>query len=437
MKDTLPRILLVLEEGSECEPHLLVIATEVLRFQFVSGVSPSGLSAWTAEDNNLFKVSKRCKPLAGGFDQQALNRIIGQMILRHQVELLVVLGVTGVTIDLPRVAAMLSVPTVWIADRMTAADDITQQWLNDAQRHAITLPAAATKVVIEQAVNQADHRAGKEITQRQFDYASYEFCQRDHPLLMQMQTGETSHFLGCKQVLDLGCGAGIFLELLRRCGVNAMGVERDTVIAEYGRGMGLDIVTDDALDFLRTGAQLFDGIYCSHFVEHLPFEAVRDLISLLAARLDAGGVLVLTFPDPESIRSQLLGFWRDPEHVRFYHPELIRGLAEAVGLVCEWTSYDDQPHDIISFAEQPPAINIQAITGLETGVTKRSWCARMMARLGWQSMKEQQAWQTQINEKLIQQDQIISQLTERTETLWSVNKTWAWNDNVTLRLRKR
>lgn len=429
------RILLVLEEGMLCATDVMAAASQVLRYQFSEEVSPTGLAAWEDGSSMTFKVLERCKKTTGSFDQQALNRALGQAILRHQIEVLVVLGVTGVTIDLPRVAAMLSVPTVWVANIESTSDQITQQWLDDAQRSATVLPSSASETEILAAIKQLGNR-NETPAPRQFDYASYEFCQRDHPLLMQMQLGDTAHFLGCKQVLDLGCGAGIFLELLRRDGVNAMGVERDPVIAEYGRGLGLDIVTEDALGFLTASSQLFDGIYCSHFVEHLPFEAVQKLISLLAARLAEGGVLVLTFPDPESIRSQLLGFWRDPEHVRFYHPELIRGLAEAAGLICEWTSYDDQPHEIVSFTEQPPEIGKLVAHGGEANTGNRSWLARIMAGLGWQSMKEQRGWQAQVNERLDRQTEVITQLTQRTDVLWSVNKTWAWNDNATLRLRK-
>jgi hypothetical protein len=32
---------------------------------------------------------------------------------------------------------------------------------------------------------------------------------------------------------------------------------------------------------------------------------------------------------------------------------------------------------------------------------------------------------------------VLDALDERTRTLWAVNQTWAWTDNVTLRLRKQ
>jgi hypothetical protein len=54
-----------------------------------------------------------------------------------------------------------------------------------------------------------------------FDYALYEFALRDHPLLWRMQEGYVRFFESCREVLDVGCGAGIFLGLLEDAGIRA------------------------------------------------------------------------------------------------------------------------------------------------------------------------------------------------------------------------
>ncbi|MBT4522030.1 MAG: methyltransferase domain-containing protein, partial [Halieaceae bacterium] len=281
-----------------------------------------------------------------------------------------------------------------------------------------------------------------------FDYSVYEFCQRDHPLLMAMQKGDTRHFVGCERVLDVGCGAGIFLDCLRQQNIVGLGVERDPVIANYARGMGLDVIDSDALEFLEQTDAQFDGIYCSHFVEHLSFDSVKRLIRLLTLRLRPGGVVVLTFPDPESIRSQLLGFWRDPEHVRFYHPSLISALAVSEGLQLEWSSVDAQPHQVVPFSEQPPPIaSWEALPGA-AGEERQSQYApgkfdRFLEKLGLvpahriESLeRNQREWIGEVKGLLEHQQQINTQLEQRTSALWDVSKTWAWNDNATLKLRK-
>ncbi|MFT4615602.1 MAG: SAM-dependent methyltransferase, partial [Bacteroidia bacterium] len=246
----------------------------------------------------------------------------------------------------------------------------------------------------------------------------------------------------------LACGVGIFLDCLRREGINAQGVERDERIARYARGMGLDVKTGDALEFLERSSGNYDGVYCSHFVEHLPVESVQELLEQFARTLAPGGVLVLVFPDPESIRSQLLGFWRDPEHVRFYHPELISAMAVAAGLELEWSSYDEQPHRVVPFSEDPPQIpQYSVFPSLESGAAQQrsgglldkifrklglaqeSQLRQLEARLGSWSEALQQESERQLAASRV--------LEERTSQLWDINRTWAWNDNVTLKLRKQ
>jgi O-antigen chain-terminating methyltransferase len=279
-----------------------------------------------------------------------------------------------------------------------------------------------------------------------YDYSIYEFSQRDHPLLVNMQRGDTRHFAESANVLDIACGVGIFLDCLRHEGINAQGVERDPRVAEYARGMGLNVATDDALSFLHNTAARFDGIYCSHFIEHLATDAVQALLQLLADRLEAGGVLVLVFPDPESIRSQLLGFWRDPEHVRFYHPELVTTMAATLGLELEWSSYDEQPHRVGPFTDLPlPVDQVEPLPVLAAAPVMRAagFKERILRKLGLVSAARLQqleahmaAWSNAVVAHTRQQSVASQQLEQRTDALWEINQTWAWNDNVTLKLRK-
>ena len=438
-----------------------------IQYQFISDYPRDGFAAWSvsqAVDSESVDVADDCRVLSAGYRQQALNRIFADTLLRVRPRLAVIVGLTGCTGDLPRVASMMDVPTVLLLDdRATAPaalDATTLGWLEDAvgrcdqvidltggthgwPGHWRALPVRGigeAMTVVSSAVRDKSPPAYR------FDYSTYEFCQRDHPLLVAMQAPDVAHFAGCETVLDLGCGAGIFLDCLRAQGITGLGVERDPRIAEYGRGMGLDIITDDALKFLARDTRQFDGIYCSHFVEHLPFDMLQVLFEGLADRLRPGGVLVLVFPDPESIRSQLLGFWRDPEHVRFYHPDLVTALANSVGLELEWSSHQAQPHKVVSFPQQPPPV-----APFETPVSAvplRSEPAglveKLLYRLGFVHRRQLERLEDTVRtslEALHQacqaQGQALSTLEQRTENLWDVNLTWAWSDNATMRLKKR
>lgn len=437
-----------------------------LEYRFTDHYPQDGFAGWesTASDScALIEVASYCRSLEGGFRHQALNRYLAHAVIQEKPSAIVICGVWGCTVDLPRIAHMMGVPCILVLagwERQADAYDVeVRSWLIDAMRRCRYLVGDLTGFMggqdiqgsLQQAlVGESElparllEIASDPVPQYAFDYSTYEFVQRDHPLLAAMQQSDARHFADCDHVLDIGCGAGIFLDCLRRQGIDAIGVERDPIVAEYGRGMGLQILTHDAIDFLETTEQRFDGVYCAHFVEHLPIEAVEKLLRLMFRVLKPGGLLVLIFPDPESIRSQLLGFWRDPEHVRFYHPELVLSMAMAVGFRQQWSSYQEQPHEVGPFPLQPAPLT--PLAGLEMPPPPPepgNWVARTAARLGWHSpgmvaAKEEgwSSWARSVCDAVQTQQANLQQLESRTEDLWSVNKTWAWNDNATLTLRR-
>lgn len=450
-----PRVLL-LTDGSQSFNAEHVFDIERLNYGFTDSVSPTGFSAWWTDNQDL-AVTNTAQSFSGGFAQQALNRLIMQHLMRHSYQMVVIVGLYGATLDLPRLLKMLDKPVVimtqpnfqyqqgelerftdmWIASSLNSADIIYAE--------KTTASLFANVVPVESNIDNFLSRCCTLLSEAQlpvkaYDYSLYEFGQRDHPLLTLMQEPDVGLFHGCKRVLDLGSGVGIFVFLLEQKGISAVGVERNNSIANYGREMGLNIITADAIQYSRETNENFDGIYCSHFIEHLPIELVQELLENLARMAIDGSTVVLTFPDPESIRSQLLGFWRDPEHVRFYHPDLIIAMAQSVGLGLEWSSYIDQPHDIVSFSLIPPIVlpTLQPST-LAVSMPPTLW-QKILKKLGFYSSQEADILYQRINSQQQIIDHHIKQiegLHERTNKLWDVNKTWAWNDNVVLKFRKR
>lgn len=464
---SMPRWLVITDGSVGYQPPTSVDAS-YLHYQFTDANSPDGLTAWRDETNTL-QVASASRAMKGGFRQQALNRLVAQQLLQKPVDAIVLIGLYGCTVDLPRIFTLFNLPVAWFVQPeakqlLNDCDQISTTCLADALHKTLAVNDDAG-VLLEHFPHIVSGSVGELNTQLQaqlthvpaaqvstYDYSLYEFSLRDHPLLCLIQEPDVEKFTGCKRVLDLGCGAGIFVSLLQEAGITAVGVERNPEIAHYGRGMGLNIITDDALDFLRTTEERFDGIYCSHFVEHLPIEMVQELLLQLARVVSDNGVVVLAFPDPESIRSQLIGFWRDPEHVRFYHPELILSLAQAVGLDAEWTSYQDQPHELIPFSLTPPVlpepIALPSLTDLRpVSITKQTWLEKLAQVFSIGSDKRLDSIAAQLSQfqnimiaqqqVIARQQHIIQNLAERTEQLWAVNRTWAWNDNVVLKLRRR
>ena len=177
-----------------------------------------------------------------------------------------------------------------------------------------------------------------------FRYADYESQLMDMNYIQMLQRPRIRFFRGCKRVLDLACGPGIFLELLREAGIDALGVDRNEEIVRKAQQKGLNAVHSDIFNYLEKNGERVDGIFCSHLLEHLPFERVVHLVELIGSHLEQKGTLVFVFPNPGSIRLHLFGFWRDPEHVRFYTGNLIASVCQHYGLSVDYSSEEETPN---------------------------------------------------------------------------------------------
>jgi len=138
------------------------------------------------------------------------------------------------------------------------------------------------------------------------------------------------YFEGRKNVLDIGCGRGEFLETMRDAGVPAKGIELSAESVAICRSQGLDAEVADVYPYLAALPEgSLDGIFCSQVVEHLPPERLPELIRLCARSLAPGGVIAIETPNPECLAIFATHFYLDPTHTRpVPHPLLIFYLEE-------------------------------------------------------------------------------------------------------------
>ena len=132
-------------------------------------------------------------------------------------------------------------------------------------------------------------------------------------------------------VLDLGCGRGEFLELMRATGIAASGVDIDPSMVERARNRGLDVVDREAVAALaqRDPASL-GAVTSFQVVEHISVDEVRAMFLAAHRALEPGGVLVAETINPHS-PAALKTFWLDLTHVRPLFPESLLFLARECG----------------------------------------------------------------------------------------------------------
>ena len=150
-------------------------------------------------------------------------------------------------------------------------------------------------------------------------------------LIRERQRGRVAYFASCQRVLDIGCGRGEFLELLREQLIPAEGIEVNPSAVEICRQKGLTAHQAEALAYLSTEeAGAFAGIHMSHLLEHVPFPTAIRLLEACADHLLPGGVLIAETPNPHCPEA-LQAFFLDPTHIRPLFPEALIILLESLG----------------------------------------------------------------------------------------------------------
>jgi O-antigen chain-terminating methyltransferase len=135
-------------------------------------------------------------------------------------------------------------------------------------------------------------------------------------------------------IVDLGCGRGEWLELLRDLGMLARGVDLNPKMAEECRKRGLEVAEGDAIAYLRSLPDACLGAVTGfHVIEHLPWGGFVTLLDETVRVLKPGGLAIFETPNPENLIVGSCNFYADPTHYKPLFPPTIQFMAEYRGLV--------------------------------------------------------------------------------------------------------
>lgn len=135
-------------------------------------------------------------------------------------------------------------------------------------------------------------------------------------------------------ILDIGCGRGEWLELLRDKGLTGKGVEFNRVFTEACRRLGIDVVEADALIYLRElRTESIAAVTAFHVVEHLSFEYLIALVDEAIRVLQPNGIVIFETPNPDNLLVGSCSFYLDPTHRNPLPSPILKFIAEVRGLV--------------------------------------------------------------------------------------------------------
>jgi len=140
-------------------------------------------------------------------------------------------------------------------------------------------------------------------------------------------------FKNADQVLDIGCGRGEFLSLLKENGITASGIDLNEDMVHICKKSGLSAEKVNAFDYLKTLKDgSLGGIFAAHVIEHVGNDRLREFVQLCSNKLKSGGTLIYETPNPHSIVVSSTSFYLDLTHINPIHPETIQFLLDSCGI---------------------------------------------------------------------------------------------------------
>jgi len=198
------------------------------------------------------------------------------------------------------------------------------------------------------------------------DYFAFESRMRGSvDAIRDRQRRYVEDFRAAAPVLDVGCGRGELLQLLREAGVEARGIDADADMVAYARGEGLEVDQADLVDHLeRLDDGALGGIFMGQVVEHLPPGVLVRALELAAAKLRPGGVLVAETINPLSPLA-LRHYFADLTHAQPLVPETLQLLARQSGFDETEIRYLNEPADRLTEPDDPViAANVRRLNEL-------------------------------------------------------------------------
>jgi SAM-dependent methyltransferase len=198
------------------------------------------------------------------------------------------------------------------------------------------------------------------------DYFAFESRMRGSvDAVRERQRVYVDDFRQASPVLDIGCGRGELLSLLREAGVEARGIDADADMVAYARGDGLDVEQADLVEYLeRVGDASLGGIFMGQVVEHLPPGVLVRSLELAAAKLRPGGLLIAETINPLSPLA-LRHYFADLTHAQPLVPETLQLLARQSGFAETELRFLNEPADRLTEPDDPViAANVRRLNEL-------------------------------------------------------------------------
>ncbi len=172
----------------------------------------------------------------------------------------------------------------------------------------------------------------KKIEEEDFPYFAFENKHRgSREEIKKRQSLYLEYFRGCHNVIDIGCGRGEFLELLKAEGIGGYGIDIDEEMVSFCQKKGLNVQLAEGISHLMwLENDSLNGIFLDQVIEHLQPRELTKLVKLCHEKLKGKDYFVAVTPNPISLIAGP-SFYVDLTHIKPVHWETMQFLLESAG----------------------------------------------------------------------------------------------------------
>ena len=150
--------------------------------------------------------------------------------------------------------------------------------------------------------------------------------------IKKRQDSYISYFKNNSPVIDIGCGKGEFLDILKENNIESYGIDINTAMIEYCKNKGHNVIQSDLVKHLDSLEQdSIGGIFSAQTIEHIQPEKIISFIKLSYDKLKKGGNIIIETLNPLSLYSLTNFYYKDLFHIKPIHPQTLAFLLEVAG----------------------------------------------------------------------------------------------------------
>ncbi|HOC34618.1 MAG TPA: class I SAM-dependent methyltransferase [Ruminococcus flavefaciens] len=230
-----------------------------------------------------------------------------------------------------------------LLERLDSETEFIKSKLSTLEKRAVSGGPAA-KIVYQE-------KASAPVSDDYADIDYFDFENRFRGSIESVKKSQEAYlkyFRDKKHVLDIGCGRGEFLSLMKDNGINAEGVDIYEPYTDYCNSKGLKAHCGDGTAYLAKMKKT-DGIFVGQVVEHMKTGEIIALCNTAYEKLEKGGCIIIETPNPTSLSIYTNAFYIDPSHIKPVHPLTLQYFLEKAGFTDVEIIYTEQsrPHHSI------------------------------------------------------------------------------------------